>query len=288
MSWGDLSNLDAWLAAGEARVPNLRPGVHRRVHWAGDAGQQTDISVVYIHGFSATSEELRPFPDLIAQAFGANLHFARLTGHGQDGAAMGQATQGEWLIDTIMALDVARAIGRRVIVIACSTGAPLVIEALSKNADQIAANILVSPNFGMAHPLLRGFLNLPGVRHWGRFVMGCERKFDAVSDAHAAFWTVRYDTRAVFTMMDAVRAAGKCDLGAIKIPTGFIYCEEDKVVSPAITAQAIDAWGGPTAVLKLPKGDNDFGHLLMGDVFNPAHTDPAASFSIEFCQKHLR
>ena len=53
-------DLDAYLAQSEALVPNLRLGTHKRIHWHGLPGAQTDVAVVYIHGFSASSEEIRP------------------------------------------------------------------------------------------------------------------------------------------------------------------------------------------------------------------------------------
>ncbi|MGB0797801.1 MAG: alpha/beta hydrolase [Planktomarina sp.] len=287
MSWDDLTILDTRLSDAEAQVENLRPGVHKRVHWYGNAGEKTQVSVVYIHGFSATSEELRPFPDQIASSLNANLHFTRLTGHGQDGRAMGRATLADWQADTNQALQIARAIGDKVVVVACSTAAPLVVDALARDATGIANCVFVSPNFGMTNPFLAAALRMPLVRHWGPWVMGRERHFEPISAEHSAFWTTRYDTKAVFTMHDAVMAARRVDVGRIMVPAAFIYCDDDQVVAPKQTARVASIWGGATQVLKLPKGQNDFGHLLVGDVFNPDQTQLANAFAIRFCQDNM-
>jgi len=120
-----LAELDGWLAAREAAVPDLRPDAARRIVWADAAGARTDWAVVYLHGFSASGEEIRPVPDAVAAALGANLFFARLSGHGRDGAAMAEASVADWMADTAEALAIGRALGERVLVIGTSTGAAL-------------------------------------------------------------------------------------------------------------------------------------------------------------------
>ncbi|MGR3542538.1 MAG: alpha/beta hydrolase, partial [Hasllibacter sp.] len=91
----EAAGIDAWLAEREGTVANLKDGAEKRVIWAGAPGERTEWAVVYVHGFSATSEEARPMPDLVAEGLGANLHFARLEGHGVDmdtgGAGLGPA-----------------------------------------------------------------------------------------------------------------------------------------------------------------------------------------------------
>jgi len=107
-------NLDVYLETAEARFDDITPGVEKRVVWAGAPGTQTDIALVYIHGYSATSEEIRPVPDMVAKALGANLYYARLKGHGRDGLAMTEASAGDWLEDTAEALAIGQRIGKEV------------------------------------------------------------------------------------------------------------------------------------------------------------------------------
>jgi hypothetical protein len=97
----DASWLDDWLACAESAVPHLRPGTAKRVVWHGAAGQRTPWSVVHLHGFSASRLETAPLAEQVAARLGANLFETRLSGHGQDAPALGQATSQDWLADTL-------------------------------------------------------------------------------------------------------------------------------------------------------------------------------------------
>ncbi len=274
----ECAEIDAFLAAREALVPNLKPGCAKTVVWAGDAGVQTELAVLFIHGFSATGHELRPLPDLVVNGLNANLHFTRLTGHGQDGAAMGQATFEAWQDDVAEALEVAHTIGKRVLVIGCSTGCTLAVDALARGAE-VAGIVCVSPNFGLTHKLAQLLLDLPLVKYWGLWIAGRTRSFDVLSDDHAAYWTTSYPTRAVFPMGDAIRAVRGADLSQVRTPAMFAFNTADQVVSPKATQNVIDRWSGRMLVHPLMQGPNDdpIGHVMAGDVFSKSQTKPLAA-----------
>src|SRR5690606_29873075 len=78
-------NPQDWLAANESQVPALRPELAKEILWAFPSSKaRTPLSIVYVHGFSASKGEIRPVPDEVANSFGANIFYTRLTGHGQD------------------------------------------------------------------------------------------------------------------------------------------------------------------------------------------------------------
>ena len=274
----DCADIDAWLAAREAEVPNLRDGCSKSIVWAGKAGVQTDIAVLYIHGFSATGHELRPLPDLVAMGLNANLHFTRLTGHGQDGAAMGDATFAAWRADVDEALMVANTIGKRVLVIGCSTGCTLAVDALVRGA-QISGLVCISPNFGLFNKVAQLLLDLPLAKYWGPLVAGRTRSFDPINDGHAAYWTTHYPTRAVFPMGEAVRAVRRADLSQVRTPAMFAFNISDQVVSAAATQNVIDRWAGRMTVHGIMQGpaDDAMGHVMAGNVFSPGQTKPLAA-----------
>ena len=272
----DLDHLDHWLATCEAKAGGVRDGCAKQVVWA-DGPRQTDVSIVYVHGFSATAGETRPLPDLVAGALGANLYFTRLTGHGQDGAAMGQARLTDWEADVQEALEIGAALGREVIVMGCSTGCTLLTTALARGAAAKGV-VHVSPNYGLRQRSARTLLQMPGVRRWGPWLVGRERAFAPISDAHAALWTTRYDTQAVFTMADAVRASLSSPIEKIATPAYFAYATTDQVVDPVKTNRVIRRWGGPVTRDLLVQGPEDdaMGHVMAGDVFSPRQTGPVA------------
>lgn len=278
----ELDAMDTWLAAQEAAVGGVRTGCAKQIVWAG-AAAKTDVAIVYIHGFSATGAEVRPLPDLLADGLGANLYFARLTAHGQDGAAMGQARLPDWERDVDEALAIGGALGREVIVMGCSTGCTLVTTALARGA-KVHGVVYLSPNFGLRHRLAQGLLQLPMVRSWGPLVVGKTRSFEQISDAHARFWTLRYDIQAVFTMADAVRAAMGSAIETIGVPAYFVINEGDQVVSPAKTRAVMARWAGETTLDVLVQGPDDdkMGHVMAGDVFSPAQTPALAQRLIQW------
>ena len=107
------TDLDSYLRDREAVVGGVKPGAEKRIHWAGAAGVQTDWAVVYLHGFSATAEEIRPVPDRVAQGLGANLYYTRLAGHGLGPERFAGPSVNDWMIDVAEALAIGRRIGKR-------------------------------------------------------------------------------------------------------------------------------------------------------------------------------
>jgi esterase/lipase len=274
----DIAQIDADLAASEAKVPNLRAGCQKQIVWAGAPATKTSVALLFIHGFSASAEEIRPLPDLVARPLGANIFFTRLTGHGQDGPAMGRATFAEWQRDVAEAIEVAQAIGDEIILMGCSTGCTLAALALAGGVDAKAV-VHVSPNFGLRNRAVQFLMDMPGVKHWGHLVAGKTRSFEPINDAHKAYWTTEYPTHAVHPMADAVRAVRHADLSQIKTPALFAFNEVDQVVHPADIRRVVSRWGGPTETVMLEQGpqDDEMGHVMAGDVFSPGQTVPLAA-----------
>ena len=268
--------LDAWLAGVEApHAP--RPGCAKSIHWAGAKGAVTDWSVVFVHGFSASALELAPLPQLVADGLRANLHLTRLAGHGQDGPAMGRATFAAWQADTTQALDIAGAIGRRVLAIGCSTGCTLLTGALATRA--IAGVVMISPNYMLGTVLGQFLLDLPAARKLAPVIVPRQIGLPPQSAAHAAGWTTSYPITALYPMADAIQALRGADLAAVTTPALFAFTESDKVVNPAETNRVMARWGGPVTHHPLTPGptDDPNHHVMAGDVFSPRQTAPLAA-----------
>ena len=145
-------DLDRWLEEAEAAVHRrtpLIPGTGKRVRWADPEGRGvTDIAVVYIHGFSATRQEIAPLPQIVAERLGANLFETRLSGHGLQAQALAGVKAEDWLADAAEALAIGAALGERIVIIATSTGATLAL-AMSGREEmrKVAAIVMISPNF---------------------------------------------------------------------------------------------------------------------------------------------
>ena len=270
--------VDVYLESVEAEFDDLTPGTEKRVIWAGARETRTPVALLYVHGFSATSEELRPVPDRVAEALGANLVFTRLTGHGRPGAALGQATVKDWMADMAEALAVARAVGDEVIVMSTSTGGTLVAEAALQPelVEGVKAAVFVSPNFGLrnsAAPLL----TLPGARRLIPVLAGRERSWTAANAEHERFWTTRYPTVAAVPLAALVQHAARQDYSKVTIPALFYFSPEDEIVRAEVTERIAAEWGGPAqTVLLPPEADVDpERHVIAGAIRSPGNTDAA-------------
>ncbi|WP_439139753.1 alpha/beta hydrolase [Roseicyclus sp.] len=281
---GALPEIDdpvAYIAAREAALDDIRPGDAARIVWAGEAGAVTPLSVLYLHGFSAGPEEIRPVPDAVAAGLGANLVFARLSGHGRDGDAMAEPRAGDWLEDTALFLEIARAVGERVIVIGTSTGGTLAAWAATDPAmaRDVAGMVLVAPNFALANPA-GVLLEWPYARVWGPWVAGAERAFEPMNEGQAAHWTTRYPIGAAVTLGTLLREMRGRDLGQADMPALVLISDADQVVSAQATRAAMAGWGGPVdlVALEMPaQGADPFAHVIAGDIMSPAMTAPVTA-----------
>jgi len=282
--------IGVYLEVMESRHDDIRPGSHKRVVWAGPRETRTPLAIVYLHGFSASSQELRPVPDLVAEAFGANLVYTRFRGHGRDGDAMAEATASDWLADAAEALAVGRAVGEQVVVMATSTGGTVATLALADPAlrERVAGAILVSPNFGINNPMAP-LLTWPGARYWLPLIAGPRRSFEPVNARQAAEWTTEYPTTAVLPMAALVARAQALDAGRIPVPALFYYADADTVVRPDVTDRVAAAWGGPVTRIApvLTDVDDPSAHVVAGDILSPGNTEAAAEAMIGWIAQTL-
>ncbi|MEL6886925.1 MAG: alpha/beta fold hydrolase [Pseudomonadota bacterium] len=279
------ADLDAHFAAVEAAFDDITPGVEKRIVWADAPGQRTDWVVVYVHGFSATSEEIRPVPDRVAQGLSANLIYTRLQGHGRSGDALATGTVQGWVNDFAEAMAAARAAGDRIVVMATSTGGTLVT-ALAQDAkimDGTEGLILVSPNYALNNPMAP-LLSWPASRYWLPVLAGQQRSFEPSNDGHGTYWTTEYPSTAVFPMVALIDAVADMDHGAHNIPALFWYARADAVVRADASDAVAGAWGAASTVVNpvLGDGDDTFSHVIAGDILSPGQTESAVDGMLDW------
>ncbi|HSM59944.1 MAG TPA: alpha/beta fold hydrolase [Longimicrobiales bacterium] len=278
------ADLEAYLAASESMVPGLREGDGKAIVWRESPATATPVSLVYVHGFSADRHELDPVPERLAEALGANLFFTRLTGHGRDGAAMAEASAGDWLGDVGEAVEVGARIGERVVLLGTSTGGTLAAWAALQDrlADRLAAVVLVSPNLGLADPDAR-LLLWP----WGgliaRALLGTRRCFEPVSADQERHWTTCYPPRALVPMAALVERVRTLDPSSSRVPALVLYSPEDGVVDPEETERFFERYGGSPKRLVPIRGSGDpASHVLAGDILSPQTTEVVVEATVDF------
>lgn len=271
-------DIDAYLAMREGQFDDIIDGVEKQVIWAGEANVKTPLSIIYLHGFTASSKEIRPVPDWVAAALGANLYFTRFTGHGRQPSAMADATVGRWMDDVGEAIKIGKQIGETVIIVATSTGGTLAAAAaLDKAAmENIGGIIFVSPNFAI-NSRAANLLTWPFARQWVPLVIGTEQKGNPRNDLHARYWMMTYPTTALMPMAAIVAAVDRESYDDVDIPALFYYSRQDQVVAPEKTAAFALSWGGEskTVIASLTVDDDKFSHIIAGDIVSPNQTASA-------------
>jgi len=281
------NDLDVYLAAQEARYADILPDAKKIIRWA-DAShqQQTLVAVVYIHGFSSCRQETAPLSDIVAGEFGANLFYTRLTGHGQPPSALGNAAVADWLNDAVEALDIGRRIGKKVLVIATSTGATLATWlAAQVPTDDVLAYVLISPNFMPAKAGAR-LLTLPFSRQFVPLLYGKTWKWTPVNELHGHYWTRDYPITANITMMELVRLARRSRLERINAPALLFLSPKDKIVLPAATEQMFARFGSRIKQkIYITNSQDPREHVIAGDILSPNTTREIAEKIISFIKQ---
>ncbi|MER9584504.1 alpha/beta fold hydrolase [Mesorhizobium sp. M0276] len=264
----------AYVAKVEAAVPGIRDALEKEIVWANPmVHARTPLSIVYIHGFSASKGEVRPLPDDVADQLDANLFYTRLTGHGQDGAAMTQGSINAWVNDYEEALAIGRAIGDKVIVISTSTGGSLATWAATQPgaSDGVAAIAFISPNFGVKASGAE-ILTMPWGKQIARLVAGKEHSFLPRNALHEKFWTTRYPIEATLPMQALTELAYGAPVEKATIPALFIFSDSDKVVRPDRTREIAGRWGAPCELVPVDDTGDIDNHVIAGDALSPSTT----------------
>jgi len=280
-------DVDTYLSAAEARFVDIVPETRKRVSWFATPGIKTPVAIIYIHGFSASSEEIRPVPDLVAEALGANLYFMRLTGHGRGSAAMAHSDVASWMQDVGEALTIGRVIGDRVLIISTSTGGTLAAAAALDRVsmERVDGIIFVSPNFGINNRAA-SLLTWPFARQWLPMLLGSSRSSEPRNTLHARYWTTTYPTIALLPMAALVKAVMGEDFSGMSVPALFYYSKDDLIVDPVQTNSFVEGWGGSKTVVHPRLGENDdkYAHVIAGDVVSTNQTD----FAVDEILRWLR
>lgn len=265
-----------YVSRRESAFRDIVPGAEKRIEWADSAGPEaTPLSLVYLHGFSATRQEVAPLPQRLARELGANLFLARLTGHGRGSAPMAEATVNAWLQDGAEAMAVGTRIGETAVLMATSTGGTLALWLATRPEwrDRVAAILLVSPNLGVKDPRSK-VLAWP----WGgliaRIAQGPEHVWEPRNALQERYWTTRYPVEALLPMAGLVRLVDGVDLSQLRVPVFVAYSPRDQVVDPEVTVDRMRTAGGPVELFPVDVPDGGETHVLAGDIVAPGGTEP--------------
>lgn len=283
------ADVEGWIDESEARYPDLVPGTQKTIHWADPHSRApTALSVVYLHGFSATWPETAPLAERVASRLGANLFQTRLTGHGRPAAALAAASLSDYLHDGLEALAVGRRLGERVLLIGTSTGGALATwVAAQARPGEVAGLVMLAPNFGVRDPRSR-ILLWPWGKQIARLIER-EHSFEPSNPQHARYWTTRYPVEALVPMMALVEKARAVPPDSLGVPQLVLYSPRDEVVDPRrIEARFAGADGKCVEIATVEGSGDPRQHVLAGDILSPATTDAVAARIVAFASSAQR
>ena len=278
------ADLDSYLAQSESKFGDVVPETEKKIVWASAKQEQTEYAIVYIHGYSASRQEVAPLIDLVAKDLKANLFYTRLSGHARNPEVFANSNANDWLNDTGEAFEIGKKIGKKVILIGTSTGSSLICWLVSQDKYQkdVASVILISPNFYPASKMTKLFLYPAGVG-FAKMVYGKERSWEPRNEEEGKYWNHKYRWEAITPMMVLVEHIQNIPYAKISVPVLFLYTEKDKVVDTIEIVKKFGLFGSKDKKLLNLSQCKD--HIMAGDIISPDTTPLLRSEIVGFIKK---
>jgi pimeloyl-ACP methyl ester carboxylesterase len=261
-----LEELDKHIAEREASLP-VKEGNESRIIWADSAKTKTPLSVVYLHGWSASAVEGDPVHRQIAQDLGANLYLPRLAEHGLSSDEALLDITADALVDSAKeALSIAQLIGDRVVIMATSNGGALALY-LAESIPELAALILYSPNIEIYDPTAK-LLDDPWGLEIAKKVKGSNYHIANMPDSRKPYWYHKYRLESLPQLQAFIsRAMTPINFKTVDEPVflGYYYkneAEQDKVVSVPAMLQMYEQLGTPPSKKKKQAFPEAGDHIL--------------------------
>jgi esterase/lipase len=144
---------------------------------------------------------------------------------------------------------------------------------------------LISPNFGPRDGRAQ-LLTWPWGRAITRAVVGPERGFTPLNEAHQRYWTTRYPSQALVEMMALVDLAREVELGDVTTPALLVASRGDRVVDPEASEARFRDLGAPLKELVwFEESQDPAQHVLAGDVLSPSSTGPLVETVLGFVER---
>ena len=190
---------------------------------------------------------------------------------------MGEASAQDWMADTLEAVRIGKTLGRKVLVISCSTGSTLSTWlGTTPQAADVSAFVFISPNFGLKNKmseLING--------HWGQqiatAISGDTIRYEQTDPREVVAWTGSYPTKALFPMMALVKKVRDSDLSAFQKPVLVLYSAADQTVDPEEIKATFARLGSQQKSIDAVTYSQSKGqHVLAGDIRDPQSVAPMA------------
>jgi esterase/lipase len=229
---GSIGNIENYIKRNDAGL-QIKPDNETRIIWANDSvKERTDYCVLYLHGFSASWYEGYPAHEKFAKKFGFNLYIPRLASHGivTEDPLIDMTPDRLWE-SAKNGLMVARALGKKVIIMSTSTGGTLALQLAATFPEYVNALILYSPNIRI-NEAGSALLSKPWGLQIGRKVVGGKYRVtnDDFESKDCQYWNCKYRMEAVVYLQQLVDITmNKETFKRVTAPTfvGYYYKDEE-------------------------------------------------------------
>lgn len=268
----DLKELEDSINLSESKL-DLKPDNQARIVWA-KPHEITEYSIVYLHGNAASQEEGDPMHEAIAARYGCNLYLARLADHGLNSSdPMLNITVQDWLQSALDAIQIGKMLGKKVIVMSCSTGSTLALYISSLYPNLIDAHLLLSPNIDLYDS--RSFLLAqPWGLQMGKAIIGSDYYSWSASKPAENYWYLKYRLEGLTVLKTMIRQTmQKETFEKISSPVFMSYYHkdaehEDMTVSVPAMNRMFDWIKTPEAFKRNVAIPDANTHIIGCDIFN--------------------
>lgn len=192
----NLLDLEKSIQERERGISNIKSDNEARIIWFDSVPKKTEYSIVYLHGWSASQGEGSPLHLNTAKQFGCNLYLPRLAGHGlKEDEPMLTITADALIESAKEAIAVGKRIGKKVILMATSTGGTLALH-LGQGDSDVAAILLYSPNIEIYDQNAKLLAGPWGLQLARAVKQGDYHEFEADAERRK-YWTHKYRVEAL-------------------------------------------------------------------------------------------
>ncbi len=284
----NLVKLQKWINTKEIFQGNVRPGNASKIIFNDSIPYKTEYSVIYFHGFTASGMEGDPVHRDISKALGANLYIPRLFGHGlEEEESMLNFNNDDFWKSGKEALEVAKKLGEKVIVLGTSHGGSLAI-ALGDDPS-IEAMLLFGPNIAVFDPKAK-LLSKPWGLQIARLVKGGNYHEWKANDEKKKYWSTKTRLEATTHMQKFLDVKMRRSVfKKVKVPIFLAYYYkndslQDDVVSVPAMLKMYDQLGTPDS-LKVKQAFPEVGGHVLTSYLSTQYYDVVTKASLAFLSK---
>ena len=288
----NLIALEQMILNKEKNTPNIKKDNESRIVWYDSIPQKTEYSIVYLHGWSASQGEGSPLHKQTAKRYGCNLYLPRLAGHGlQEEEPMLNLTANDLIDSAKEAIAVGKQLGKKVILMATSTGGTLALH-LAGGDEDIAGLILYSPNIEIYDTNAKVLSGPWGLQLARMVKQGDYHEFEA-NAMKQKYWTHKYRVEALTHLQALVdNTMSEETFKEVTQPVfmGYFFKNDsiqDKVVSVPAMLSMFEQLGTPSQLKHKVAFPNVGDHVIASSITSK-DLESVQSSTYQFLERTLQ